>query len=531
MLGTILTHGGPMAFNKKKDYNRTEEMILRDYMEFLISKGSDMVPDEILTEPSKRAKLMAHLLQKCYDKKGGFFYFVTFIIGPDPSTDKKVWNRFVSKMIKIINQHDHVSLLSSRGMGKSFLFTILYPIYVCYLYEMIEILVVCNTGKQVKVNFNKLKYFIDTNEILDAKPKGDWNAEEINYNNGWIYTRSVGSNVRGIHANICIADDILRDDGKYPHEFYINYVQRALISTIEKKGGRFYLVGTPQSTDDVFHFFMMDNDNDIVDGGLSARGFYSEVVPIMQHDGTPMFPELRGREEIAGIRRRMDDISFNQEYLCICISDKTALFPSELLNTVFSNQYKYMHVGTAGKNYLVAADVATSGAASADFSAFMVLEVENDIKMVRHIVHVKGMPIAEQVDTLEQLSKDYNNCVVIVEKNNVGVALIQDLEKRGRYVEMFVTDKPKKEGAIRYLISEMKNGRVKIPENRHAGMELNPKIAALRTELQNFGVKKRRGKETMEAISGHDDLVDSLWLAVQASQKFLVGDAYAICQD
>ena len=77
----------------------------------------------------------------------------------------------------------------------------------------------------------------------------------------------------------------------------------------------------------------------------------------------------------------------------------------------------------------------------------------------------------------------------------------------------------------------MKNGRVKIPQNKYAGIEKNEKVQALRAELQNFGVKKKRGKETMEAISGHDDLVDALWLGIQASQKLARGAAFAICQD
>ena len=56
-------------------------------------------------------------------------------------------------------------------------------------------------------------------------------------------------------------------------------------------------------------------------------------------------------------------------------------------------------------------------------------------------------------------------------------------------MEQFVTTKDKKEGAIRYLINEMKKGRLKIPERRVSGIESNPQISALRVELMNFGVK------------------------------------------
>ena len=56
-------------------------------------------------------------------------------------------------------------------------------------------------------------------------------------------------------------------------------------------------------------------------------------------------------------------------------------------------------------------------------------------------------------------------------------------------------------------------------------------VQTLYDELRAFGVKVSRGKETMEALAGHDDLVDSLWLANIAAQQGYRKPAMAITQN
>ena len=137
------------------------------------------------------------------------------------------------------------------------------------------------------------------------------------------------------------------------------------------------------------------------------------------------------------------------------------------------------------------------------------------------------MPIRDQIDTLERLSYHFNNAYVLVERNNVGVALIQEMENRSLNVGSVRSDRQKKEGAIRYLISEMKRGRFFIPED-----EEHPELEELRKELKGFGVRIKRGKEFMEAVTvKHDDLVDALYWANLASQVGDSGQAFAITQD
>ena len=438
----------------------------------------------------------------------------------------------------------------------SFFFSILYPIYMLWLFEQVEILIVNNTASQIKINFDRLKLIIETNELLDVKKgrKDDitWNNEEIWYNKGKIFARSLGSITRGMHVNLVILDDILRDDGTYSDEFIKRYVQQSVFPTVQKFNGKLILVGTPQSAEDILHYYMTDKEGDVIsDGRKSVKGFYSQIFPAVtdEEEKISYMPKWKTWEQLQEIRITMDELSFQKEYQCVCVSDRTALFPSTLLEKVFSRDYEWQDYGSPDGLYYIAADVATSGEASADFSAFVVLEYKEPKaetvfnkknfkyevqetstveKIVRHIVHVKGMPIKEQVDTLEMLSSRFNSAYVLVERNNVGVALIQEMENRGLNVGSIRSDRQKKEGAIRYLISEMKRGHFFIPYDDGTHEELN----SLHKELKGFGIRIRRGKEFMEAVTvKHDDLVDALYWVNLASQSGESSQAYAIIQD
>lgn len=541
--------------SEDKHYERTTDQILADYICWLNTRGVNIDADDVLNDDVTKAMFLEELLRKCYDEETGIWYFITFIIGPELRSGDEIWNKFVSKLYKVIKNNRYISLMASRGLGKSFFFSIVYPIYMSWLFDRVEILILNNTASQIKINFDRLKEMIETNELLDIK-KGNkdaitWNNEEIWYNKGKIYARSLGSITRGMHVNLVILDDILRDDGTYSDEFIKKYVQQSVFPTVQKFTGKIILVGTPQSGEDILHYFMQDKDGDIIrDGRISSRGFYARVFPAIEDETEKkvFMPSWKTWDELQLMRGTMDEVSFQKEYQCVCVSDKTALFPEGLLDVVFSDKYEWEDYGRYDAMYYIAADVATSGEASADFSAFIVLEYKEEQhdrvfdkklfkykdlktsdmeKVVRHIVHVKGMPIKDQVTTLEDLSARFNNAYTLVEKNNVGVALIQELENRGMNVGSVRSDRQKKEGAIRYLIAEMKRGHLFIPDDNS-----HPELLELRKELRGFGVRIKRGKEVMEAVTvRHDDLVDALYWVNMATQTGNSGQAFAIIQN
>lgn len=518
------------------EYLRTVDQIVFDYAAWLKSKNIEINPESIYSDSSLKNDLLSTLIEKCYSKRDGFWYFTTFIIGPDVLSGKKIWNPLVSDFWDIITKYRKIAILCPRGHGKSYFFSILYPLYLMFLFKKVEILDMANITKQAKINLKKIKDMISDNELLDNRKdkNANWNQEEIEYNKSELYVKSLGGVTRGIHANYVSGDDILRDDQTYSDSYIIAYVGESVVPIAQRKKGTVVLVGTPQSSEDIFHKYMQDeNGNLITDGRISTKGFYSKVYRAVKNFDTQevLLPDVLSFDDLMEIRKTQGELAFEKEYQCNCISDKTAIFPESLLRENFlSRTAQWENEAIPGAHYVIAADVATSGAASADYSAFIVLRIdkENDNKkFIVHIVHKKGSEVSEQIDILHDLSKKFNNAFVLVEKNNVGVALIQELVKRNVNVEPFVTDKPKKDGAIRYLQNEISRARIRCPWD----FNLHPETKKLYEELLSFGLKVKRGKERMEALSGHDDLVDALWLANLAAQDKTSGPSFVIIQD
>jgi len=521
----------------KRDFIRSEEDILIQWAEWLKGRGAELEVEDALASKERRQELKSALIDKCYDPSKGFWFFSHFILGPDPVTNENIYNVLVEEWVQILKDHRFVAIMCPRGHGKSYFFFVLWPLYLSFLFQRTEILAMGNVQKQSRINFKKMKDIVDDNEILSERRSRDamWNQDEVEYNKSSIYVKSLGGVTRGIHANYVVADDILRDDGTYPMEYIINYFKDSVLPTAQRKKGKLILVGTPQSSEDIFHEFMQGPDGEIItDGRVSAKGFYSKVYRaiIDEPNKKALLPDVLSFDELIHIRDEIQgELGFQKEYMCYCVSDKTAIFPETLLKGKFlDDETHWEEMPEPGVDYVVSADVATSGAASADFSAYVVLKIlrnEDNRKQVVNIVHKKGIEVATQVDMLQELAHRFNNAKVLVEKNNVGVALIQELIRRNVNVEEFVTDRPKKEGAIRYLQNEIRRGRLTAPSN----IDMVPELKSLYEELRSFGIRIKRGKERMEALSGHDDLVDALWLANIAAQSSVSSPAVAIVQN
>jgi phage terminase large subunit-like protein len=239
-----------------------------------------------------------------------------------------------------------------------------------------------------------------------------------------------------------------------------------------------------------------------------------------------LLPEIFEWKDVQRIMRVAGERSFWKEYMLVCSDASNRLFSDEIIAKSTSVDYKLESLPKLNSLYMISADVATSGEASADFSAFIVSEIiksdNGTKKIIRWIDHVKGMKVKDQIDRLQELSIRYNNSPVVVEKNNVGVALIQELQNRNVNVETFITTSQSKEGIIRYLVNEMTNGNLIIPFE-------GDNCIKLRNELANFGIKQTKsGNEKMQALVLHDDLIMALAINNFSCQMKNIGPSIAL---
>lgn len=311
---------------------RTKKQIVKDYRDFLESKGTN-------TKVFSDEEIFSTLIEVLYDtemvdgnlvsSRKAWFHFVNFIIRYYVGTEDLLWNSFVKELFEAIEHHSLTAIMASRGFGKSSILFIFYPIFKMFLYEGTDVLLCANIPRTANRNFRKFKRFIEGNEILKSKIDKEknyyskWGEGNAEYNGGLIETISVGSSGRGAHVPIIILDDPLRDDNKVSPNQIREFVLGQLYPAVAGTNGRLVVSGTPISEQDILHEIMNEKDDYqgklITDGRLSAKGFYSKVFPAVKDYVTKEvgLPERYTWDKLMMIRKTVGEIRFAREYLCL----------------------------------------------------------------------------------------------------------------------------------------------------------------------------------------------------------------------
>jgi len=435
----------------------------------------------------------------------------------------------------------------------------LYPLFKTYLLNGFETLICSNIPKQVKSNFRVLKRIVDHNELLLTKKDTSnmknliWSQTEIEYNGGFITGMSIGSIARGSHVNLAVLDDPLREDRHYTDEHILNFALSQYMPTTERKKGRIVVAGTPSHQEDLFHTLMNDKVDKIgkpigklVINGHSKKGFFSNIFPSILNMSTKtvLIPEAFTFERLMEIKDTLGEYRFNKEYLCKCSSPKTALISYSLFKKCCDETYSMLQVGEKDSNgkpkeYIMFVDPATSDDVKADFAACMVMEMEHKTvkKVVRHIWRERGVPIIDplggnedQINIYLNISKAFFNCPIVVEQNAAGVALIQGLEREGNVPIIPHLTHMNKAVDVMTLVFDMKHEKIIIPSNPEDEYTLQMK-EILKEECLNFGIVRKKGKEIMEAIRGHDDVFDTFYGCNKYCGETIEPEPFGMCID
>lgn len=539
---------------------RTKKEILKDYLVLLNEeKKLGYSPEEIDNKLrlSEEITALNSLLDKdlatTKDIDGqlvfalrAFYVFCNVVVKYDFKTGDIIWNHFVEEQFKLVEWNKFSCYMAQRGGGKTF-FHALYVVFKMYSLSDFDVCYSSNIPRQRKRFLRLCAKLIDKNELLHEKKDVDaianktipWGNEELEYNGGTLEGTTVGTTPRGGHFNHVIVDDPLREDKKYTYEYIVNYIQGVLRQTIYRKKGRYVVSGTPEDPDDPFHILMnekLDKNNrplgkTVIDT-VSYAGFYSKIFPAILNMNTKevLVPSIWNYNELMKERERIGDIRFQREMMCNCTTYRNSLISSSLFRSVCDGSLRMLQKGEDGKKYVIFVDPATSDAPTADFTAMAVWEddVMHNKFILRNLFHAKGHPITDptggtddQTHVLFRLWKDFNNALIIIEKNNAGVGLIQSVTalaaRNGQSLEVIehfthtvatgkATKKPgKADDVVDYIEFGLKAGVVVIPSNPDCNYTVDI-VERVKTEHLNFGVKKGKSGEIYQALAGKDDI-------------------------
>ena len=520
---------------------RSFEDIFVDYTKWLVKKtGNPLYAYKTLLENEDpntvKSFLYKSILELCYDKKDGMYYFCKFVIGdlldigfPKPFR----YNKLLREWDKLVKKSKKLCILCARGHGKSVYYSEVLSLYDMFLFKHRRLIMISASQEQANRILQEMKDIIEHNEwLVKKKNLNKWAAEMIYYNDGYILVKGIGSEILGQHVDRIIVDDILRSDNKISDTEIEDYIDMTLSPMLLNRNGQMIIVGTPKSGTDIFTTI----DNRIREGSVWTLKRYPAIIDYEKK--ILQCPDRFTWDDIIEKRLEMGPLKFAREYQLEVFSRDVSLFPDEILEQA-TKKGKEMRLLFKGDkrppNWIVVfgIDVARSGSASADYTWAIGLAY-NSITQEKQIIHIwkcKGLKISRQAEEIARISKNFEHPFLLVEQNNMGQDMIDELiDKYNVNVEPITTGAHtvgksiKKEELIRFLISAFEQEKIIIPRGDNHSRELTNELIK---ELKQFcAIPTPAGNELFQGIGSHDDGVIALALANRATQ--IVGIPFAV---
>jgi hypothetical protein len=343
-----------------------------------------------------------------------------------------------------------------------------------------------------------------------------WSKTEVRLPSGAeLLIRAYRSSSRGLHPDLLLLDDPLSDQNSlssYQRERTLKYFVGTLMPM---NPGQLVVVGTAFHQDDLLHRLRPGRATSSGKRAATAAFTWRRYFALDVDAQDALWPERHPYDELIALRD-FDPVAFSREYQNEPRDDASSMFPLELTQRaidagaglVFGPSYR----PAPGEFVVLAADIAISEAAGADFTVIMVVAFDRTTKLRRVLAarRVKGLDLGSQVDLICDLFTRYGVAIGIVEDNGFQRWLLEALWKRpetrhaifGHTTGLGKTDL--RDGVPRLKL-ELLAGSWVMPSGDAEALRF---ARTWQTELAAFGIRDGR----LEGVGEHDDTVISSWL-------------------
>lgn len=420
-------------------------------------------------------------------------------------------------------------ILCARGHGKSYFFSMAYPIWQMYRYRASQVngglqpldirnakegLLVTNEYKLGLHLMDIVKKTIEGNDALREKlypgSKIGWGAEQIDTKTGARFmVRSAGSKIRGLHPNYIILDDFLNESSLYSQEQRDKYKEifNGSIKPALEPHGKFFVVGTP--------FFEKDLYNFLKESGIFKVFEYPAIYP----DGSVLFPERWNYKSIMDQKKLVGSLVFSREFLVKPVSDASTIFPyptlknsirgMDTVDLAYSRETYYRKF----ERIVVGCDFAISAAVGADYSVFIVLGVDElGIIHALQVWRKKGASYSEQVGALKKINQDFSPELFVVETNGMQQIFLEMLKDANLPVVGRNTTAKKKSlyDGVPAMAVLFETHMIKFPYGTPAAKNFTDMTFS---ELNSITFIQDKGK--LESAGQHDDIPMALYQGIK----------------
>ena len=492
-----------MMMDQEKD-RRSYEDILKSFIKELNSKGLETNYDGISEE--QQLELMHILTEEC---KKDIKPFIIHVLGYEWYWFHRIW--FQNFMKYDINCN-----VAARGLGKSFFWTRILPSYLAFIISGYKT-VISSYNEPATFDFVKdARTDFEENEYLGVKvaqgKSDDWNKSNLDFTNkSMIRGISITSQIRRLHVNFFNADDIINDEQKMTPEAIKSKIFATILPTLERKRGKFNLVGTRFTEDDIYAYFKEE-------ANTNATWHYCELRLELDEKEEKIYVV---HEDEDGDKEKIEDtflfdfqrlltlkISepnyFSREYECKIVSEEDVPFPLNVLHDCKDRKLSYDLIGSPKIRYKGGLDSSNSTKKDADETVLMLGYKDTDDSIVPcYIFADNTMEAPDRLNALMKTMDKFNYPQVLAEKNSMGQTNIDMINRKGYMLEAFFTDRNKKLDITDYASIMVKRRAVRLPYKTPKDQKLTDTLIHQLTGVRQ--IKTRGGLPTYQGSTKHDD--------------------------
>lgn len=433
---------------------------------------------------------------------------------------------FHRELISIVEspECERISILAPRGHAKSTWLSVIYPIWKIVNNRDIKIIIVSDTGDQAEMFLRAIKDELEANESLCEdfgafyeKPKTGspnvWKACDITVmrhsraKEPTIICAGTGKRIVGRRADLIIVDDPLNEENtenERQRQKTLRWFRKSLTPIVNPDTGKIIVIGTRKHPQDL-HYELGRNPR--------YKQFVYKALPENSND--TLWPARWTRERLLREKEEIGSLVFAQEYQNEPISEETAYFRREWVESCFSRchimEESYngpMKVFT-GWDLAVVADRERAEEHDTDYTAGITIALgEDGTRRILDIFRERGLTPKQTLDIIRAKARSFNPTAITLE-NNLFQSLYEqklisstDLPVYGHTTGREKMDVFKGVPSLSVLFE---NGKFILPAGDDRSARLSNILA---NELVGLGIET------------HDDTVMALWITECAIRKF-----------
>ena len=305
-------------------------------------------------------------------------------------------------------------------------------------------------------------------------------------------------------------------------------INQVILPMIRRLRGKFNIVGTLFSEDDIYHYF---EEKALAPANLDAHMYcYCKIwveldvknkhVYLYHYDTTTALTKKYLDTGVTNIfdyedlffAQQDDPIGFLREYGCQIVSNHDVPFPMDMLQECRDERFSYKRIlPQPHQNYGSGLDFSNSQRKDSDET---VLATGHHDKVEGKIILDKiwsdnTLTVPERNNIISKQLREFNNSVCLAEKNSMGETSIQYLNKQNNLrIEGFSSSREKKIDFIEYASVIIKKGDFILPYGDMMSKDLTDEIIRQLAAFQKS--KTRGGRHTYTNVARHDDKADAV---------------------